>query len=409
MKENLEMSNLSYNPVIDKSPLLEELISLPSLEPFGTTVVRFVDGFSKKMLATPSSRIYPELAALAFWLRKSSVEKIKKHTIVEKRIWLPRGIAFHVAPANVDTIFIYSWFLSLLCGNSNIVRISSKPSAQVRVIIDIIEQLFAEDEFIPVRDRSLIVQYGHDAEVNEQFSSVCDIRLVWGGDQTINAVRKAILPPMAVEMTFANKYSFAVINTEAINFLDEKQLKCLADAFYNDAYWFAQMACSSPRMIVWLGGDCESIHKAQDIFWLFLQKRMQGGASGLDMSDYVNKRVSVDSLALNEDIRIENGPSNDVSRVWLTKMKIHEELHCGAGLFFEASIRELKELLPILSRRIQTVSYYGISNEAWRKFLTKCQVSGIDRVVPIGKALDFDYVWDGYDMTRMLLREISVL
>ena len=38
----------------------------------------------------------------------------------------PRGLVFHVPPANVDTIFVYSWALSALAGNPNVVRISSR-------------------------------------------------------------------------------------------------------------------------------------------------------------------------------------------------------------------------------------------------------------------------------------------
>lgn len=402
------MSTFSYVPVYDQSPALDELVLMPTLEPFGATVVNFVDAFSKLMLASPEARTYPELAALAFWLRRSSVEKLKRHALDETRIRVPRGVAFHVAPANVDTIFIYSWFLSLLCGNSNIVRVSSKPSEQVRVIFDIIGNLFAQGEFADVRNRSLIVRYGHDAQVNTLFSSNCDVRLVWGGDQTIHEIRKAPLPPTAIEMTFANKYSFAVIDAETIVNTDDARLQSLVDAFYNDAYWFAQMACSSPRMIVWLNRDLNAVQQARDLFWPRLQQRLEAGDSDLDMSDYVNKRVAVDSLALHEHIQIEKSSSNDISRVWLPKLEIHEELHCGAGLFFESAIAELDELVPLLSRKIQTISYTGISGERWRDFFTKNNVSGIDRVVPVGKALDFDYVWDGYDMPVMLLREIRL-
>jgi acyl-CoA reductase-like NAD-dependent aldehyde dehydrogenase len=402
------MSTLSYVPVYDESPALDDLVRLPALEPFGATVVSFVNAFSKSMLAAPEARAYPELAALAFWLRRSSVEKLKRHALDASRIRVPRGVAFHVAPANVDTIFIYSWFLSLLCGNTNIVRVSSKPSEQAHVILEIIGKLFSQREFADVRNRSLIVQYGHDAQVNALFSSHCDVRLVWGGDQTINEIRKTPLPPTAIEMTFANKYSFAVIDAEAVVNSDDARRQSLADAFYNDAYWFAQMACSSPRMIVWMNSDQHIVQQARDLFWAKLQKRIDAGDSGLDMSDFVNKRVAVDSLAMHEQVQVEQNPSNDISRVWLPKPEIHEELHCGGGLFFESSILDLEELLPLLSRKIQTVSYAGISIERWREFLTSNYVAGIDRVVPIGNALDFDYVWDGYDIPKLLLREITL-
>lgn len=403
------MSTLSYVPVYDESPAIDDLVRLPALEPFGPTVVSFVDAFSKSMLSSPEVRTYPALAALAFWLRRSSVDKLKRHVLDETRIRVPRGVAFHVAPANVDTIFIYSWFLSLLCGNSNIVRVSSKPSEQVHVIIEIIGKLFAQREFVDVRNRSLIVQYGHDAQVNALFSSCCDVRLVWGGDQTINEIRKAPLPPTAFEMTFANKYSFAVIDAETIVNANNAQLLSLAEAFYNDAYWFAQMACSSPRMILWLSDNQEKTDKARRLFWSSFEQRITQEDTGLDMSDYVNKRVAVDSLALYEQVHVEKSHSNDLSKVWLPKPEIYEELHCGAGLFFESAIAELEELLPLLSRKIQTISYAGISNERWRDLLIKNNVSGIDRVVPIGKSLDFNYIWDGYDIPGLLIREISVM
>jgi hypothetical protein len=403
------MSTLSYVLVYNESPALDDLVQLPALDPFGATVVSFVDAFSKSMLASPGARTYPELASLAFWLRRSSVEKLKRHALDETRIRVPRGVAFHVAPANVDTIFIYSWFLSLLCGNSNIVRVSSKPSEQVHIIIEIIGKLFAQKEYADIRNRSLIVQYGHDAQVNALFSSCCDVRLVWGGDQTINEIRKAPLSPTAFEMTFANKYSFAVIDAETIVNADDALLNSLTDAFYNDAYWFAQMACSSPRMLLWLSDNQDKTDKARSLFWPSIEQRIKQEDTGLDMSDYVNKRVAIDSLALHEQIQVEKSHSNDLSRVWLTKPEIHEELHCGAGLFFESAIAELEELLPLLSRKIQTVSYAGISCDRWRDLLIKNNVSGIDRVVPIGKSLDFNYIWDGYDMPNLLMREISVL
>lgn len=34
---------------------------------------------------------------------------------------------------------------------------------------------------------------------------------------------------------------------------------------------------------------------------------------------------------------------------------------------------------------------------------------GVDRVVPMGKSMDFNLVWDGYDLIRSLSRKISVI
>ena len=399
---------LPYSPVFDNSPALEDLIRLPTLIPFGETVVKFIETFSTRLLASREVRRFPELAALAFWMRHSSLDRLRDHTLSDNRIFVARGTAFHLAPANVDTIFVYSWFISLLCGNRNIVRVSSKPSPQSLLIFELIAELFRQDEFTAIRERSLVVRYGHDSQVNDLFSRYCDIRVIWGGDESIREIRKSPLSATACEMTFANKYSFAVFDTISFLNADDVKIKSWADGFYNDSFWFAQMACSSPRLVLWLGGDKQHIYTAQERFWRLLEDRVSLTVTGFDMTDYVNKRVAVDSLALQSKVSIIQASTNDLVRVWLDKPALYSELHCGAGLFYESSINDLDDLLPLLSRQIQTVIYAGILREQLKNFLSARQVAGIDRLVPVGKALDFDYIWDGYDMTKLLLREISL-
>ena len=35
-------------------------------------------------------------------------------------------------------------------------------------------------------------------------------------------------------------------------------------------------------------------------------------------------------------------------------------------------------------------------------------IKGIDRIVPIGSTMEFDLVWDGYDLTRELTRVVTM-
>ena len=35
-------------------------------------------------------------------------------------------------------------------------------------------------------------------------------------------------------------------------------------------------------------------------------------------------------------------------------------------------------------------------------------MNGIDRIVPIGQALDINFYWDGYDINRILTRVIDI-
>jgi hypothetical protein len=59
--------------------------------------------------------------------------------------------------------------------------------------------------------------------------------------------------------------------------------------------------------------------------------------------------------------------------------------------------------------RCQTLTYYGLSKEQISEFFENGRPKGVDRVVPMGKSMDFTLVWDGYDLIRQLSRKITVL
>ena len=40
--------------------------------------------------------------------------------------------------------------------------------------------------------------------------------------------------------------------------------------------------------------------------------------------------------------------------------------------------------------------------------LLECKYLGVDRVIPVGQALEIDLIWDGYDIIRSLSRTINV-
>ena len=62
------------------------------------------------------------------------------------------------------------------------------------------------------------------------------------------------------------------------------------------------------------------------------------------------------------------------------------------------------ELAPICNTKMQTVSILGNSERLIS--LIQSGVKGIDRVVQIGKTMDFGFIWDGYDLRERLTRKI---
>ncbi|WP_395699030.1 acyl-CoA reductase [Aquabacterium sp.] len=388
---------------------LPRLQALDDLPPFGTLQIDFAAALSRALTTSAAARAHPELVALGFWLRPAHVKRLIDELLSghgQQTELLPRGLAFHIAPGNVDTIFVYSWLLSLLCGNRSIVRLSSRASAQTELLLDTLATLLAEPAWAPIAERVALLRYGHDEAITARLSAACDLRVIWGGDATVNTVRALPLPPHATELCFPDKFSLTVLKAGSVDALDDTALAALARAFCNDAYSFGQMACSSPRLVLWLGDDAAT-QAARRRLWPAIEARAAQMAHGLGTADMVNKTVAADLLAMQAAVRIEPGP-NLVTRVWLHEPAVHAELHCGGGLFHEARLATLDDIAPLLNRRIQTVSHHGFTRDELQTFVRRARPRGIDRFVPVGQALDFAPVWDGLNLWRAFLREVDI-
>lgn len=68
----------------------------------------------------------------------------------------------------------------------------------------------------------------------------------------------------------------------------------------------------------------------------------------------------------------------------------------------------LKTLIKLTNTKFQTLCVYGIDRQQVIDYLIENECTGIDRVVNIGRALDIDVNWDGFDLIRTLSREITL-
>jgi hypothetical protein len=117
--------------------ILNDLKQPAALEPFAEEVVSFCNDFSRALFQDAEARRYPELQALAYWLRKAELVRMREEfagLATPHTLRAPRGLVFHVPPANVDTIFIYSWLVAVVTGNRNIIRLSPRASPQTDLL-----------------------------------------------------------------------------------------------------------------------------------------------------------------------------------------------------------------------------------------------------------------------------------
>ncbi|MFD1736768.1 acyl-CoA reductase [Bacillus salitolerans] len=394
---------------LDQLQIVQNQLPLPL---FDEVVIEFLNEFSKAILKNKSMREYPELMATAYWLRKSHLEQLKNDYIdqIGDRIVLPRGTVLHFAPSNVDSIFIYSWVISMLVGNKNIIRLSQNNSEQINILIQYFEQLLSQSKYESIKKSILIISYEHNDQYTKLLSDVCDIRIIWGGDNTIQKIRSIPIPPMSTEIVFADRFSCVMLNSETVLKCTQDEFKLLIQNFYNDAYWFDQMACSSPKLVLWIG-DEQTVGKAKDRFWNGLKEIIKQKRYTLSESVSMNKlATSFYFSSKSETSAVYAFDSHVLHRVELKNAdELDREAHCGAGLFLELSLFTLTEAKSIFTKKDQTLSYYGFDKDELIQLIKMTNGRGIDRIIPVGKALEFQEIWDGYNLPLYLTREVSVL
>jgi hypothetical protein len=86
---------------------------------------------------------------------------------------------------------------------------------------------------------------------------------------------------------------------------------------------------------------------------------------------------------------------------------VHQQIQ-GGGVLFSAQLSSLDGLIPLLRREDQTLTHFGLSQSTLESFARLANGRGIDRIVPIGQALDFGHIWDGFDLISSMTRMVVI-
>jgi hypothetical protein len=388
---------------------LEELQNLfpaagAMAEPFHKSVLDAVVDYSQRILHAPEARGHPELLALAYWMRKSEMIRLAnqfRSLQLDNRQLVPRGLVFHLPPRNVDTMFAYSWLLAALTGNRSIIRLSPARSDSTNLLVRLLRETLAEAGE-PASGAAIVVSYGHEVEPTEMLSALCDVRVIWGGDQTVETIRRSPLAPHAREVTFPDRYSMSAIRADAYRGLSDEERDRLADRFFNDSFWFDQLACSSPRLVVWCGKR-EETHAASRDFFTRLAGCVNRRRYILPAAAAMQKLVYACSAVINSPVE-ECRRYQGLTVLTLGSLAGFPRTHPGGGLFFEAHLESLLELACFLGRQDQTLTWFGFTPEELHSLVRCLNGRALDRVAPIGQALIFHRFWDGYDLLQEFCR-----
>lgn len=385
---------------------LEDIQCHP-MPPYSAEAINFLSELSKRLLKNPVSRIFPDVTGFAYWCRKANLARLERGYSSHKHR-LGRGIVLHIAPANVPVNFAFSLAFGMLAGNANIVRIPSVYHAQAVVICEEIAEIFKDPSYSKMAGMTRIIRYERQDEITAKLSSICHARVLWGGDATIKHFRSMPTAPRCVDVCFSDRYSICLLKAEAILHLDQNTLNTLIAGFYNDVFLFNQNACSSPHLILWQGRVAD-INSAKQLFWRALENALKSKAPPAPLHA-IDKYVSLCRAAISlNGIKLISDQVNRIYRISLDFLPRNIDKYRGQhGFFFEAIDNDLKGFESIVSECYQTATYFGVDPDEIIRKIFSAGLTGIDRVVPVGKALDIGVEWDGYDVVEVLSRIISL-
>jgi hypothetical protein len=405
MGQHMQIMSPEPYAVEDEAQLLAELEAARAAvePPYAKARIDVVARACAPLLRQSSAKRSPGAVHFAFWTRLAALHSLKaefERGLPSGCSARPRGLVFHLPPQNVETVFLYSWVLSYLAGNANVVRLPTSLSDEMNGILELLL-----GELAKVGDHGQrFVRYPAGSALSAKISSLSDARIVWGGDAKIATFAGTPLRHGGKSLWFGDRFSFSVLYGPALAALGAAERRDLAARFVNDVFVFDQMACSSPHALYVVGtrGDHEAALLA-----FFAEVADSARDKAAIATGHAMHKLTSGFAALG---------AGHAQRLWwdhnaLTAVESggddRLETRIGGGYLQYRFVDRLDALRPLVREHDQTLTYFGFDPGQMEAFVAPL-TSGLTRVAPFGQALDFSFVWDGYDLPRELTRLVRV-
>ena len=355
----------------------------------------------------------PGLAFLRLWLRRGNLEPILIRELGPNALsggWLedgraklrafPLGVVGHWPAGNIEIQPILSLTCALLGGNGCLVRV---PSGLVEITRRVMEKLQEVDRSSSLTERIFMASFDHSrVDLHEAMAQAVDGAMIWGGAEAVSQVRGLAFPHWARVVVFGPRLSAAAMDAESWGDRAERSSWCRRIA--RDVWQFDQQACSSPQA-------------------LFLERR-----AGLDPGEFVEdlRRAFQEENRHHPRLQIEPGLTSAICLARASWLLDSVENHAlfpaspdwtvllGEGAEMPnptqgrtLSVLVVDDLLQAISRfdgTLQTLGL-GIRDAQREEMLAQAAgLSGVDRIVKLGRMHVFSSPWDGTELIRPMVR-----
>lgn len=366
-------------------------------------VQQFLNALSRAILNNKEARGHPDLATFGYFCRKANIARAigDLPSAAARFGW---GTLVHIAPSNIPLNFAFSFVIGLLAGNSNFVRLPSRHFAQTSLCVALIDRVLYDPVFEPIARRTRFAQTDRESAALHGLIAESAGLVVWGGDATVRRFRALPKSPRCVEVYFPDRVSSLLVDASGYLALTLEEARLSARRFFNDTFLVDQNACSSPTTVFWLG-DKADVTTAQDQFWSLLAPILSAEYL-IDPVARINRNLDIlrDVITVGHALRLTT--DHDVFRLADPEIL---GLPLRFGTFLELPITQAAQLLDYLRPNEQTLTTLGIApDEVFRQLTAKGRIPGVDRIAPVGDALDIGFNWDGKELLSILSRRVQV-
>jgi len=307
---------------------------------------------------------------------------------------LPRGLVCHWIAGNVPLLGMFSWALSALLGNTNAIRLSSRQADTMTPLLEVLAESSPAGR--QMADETLVCSFPRDLEsAHKALSDAADVRIAWGGQESIESVRRLPCRWDCDDIVMGPRISVAVVDPALA-------APAAVSRLATDVVFFDQAACSSPQVIFVRGAP------GQPEFERFLAElaRAMGEQTArfprhpLDFGE--TYRIELDrarALMSGGEIR------RDESTRWTIAIlnQVNHQLACTNCFVQVVPCADWQPVWDFLPENIQTVVTLLPGGE-FDLFTEQAARRGACRFPIPGTGNHFDVPWDGIPLVSRLTR-----
>ncbi|MBX3204151.1 MAG: hypothetical protein KF764_03730 [Labilithrix sp.] len=389
---------------------------------------RLFDAFAAK-LATPAFGDVEGIAFLVTWLRKKSLESMVRASLggraealdafvadgSQKLRAAPRGVVAQWIAGNIPTLAIFSFVLSALVKNVNLVRVPKESLAVVRRLLAALEESSITDSAgatLSGRDildgASFFYFPGEDRALHAALSLRADARVVWGGQETLATVLALPRHEHCEDIVFGPKFSLGLVDAAGRRRVAEggEAGAAVARSLVRDVLLFDQAACSSPHILYVEGALDDARAFARRIAdELAKQTKRAPKRAIAEGTAAAILRLRTD-YGLDEQRDVMASSSVDYTVLVDADGPVLSEGVQSRTLFVRA-VASLEDVVPIVTPQVQTIGML-VDDTALAGTLAEALARrGVSRLVRFGLMNVYDQPWDGLFACDRFVRWIS--